>query len=140
MTKQEKNAKRREYYKTHKEQVLATQKKWRESHREAFNEYHRNYQKAHREEIKAKKIAREKRLAYCRAYSKEWYLANQMYKKTYRRVYGRLATAIGADAINTEVVERLNGTLDTIITDRRSQVEKGRWIDQRTGKVYTGIR
>ena len=70
-----------------------------------------------------------------RAYARSWYKANRMYKKTYRRLYSRLI-----QASDPQKMGDLSGALDAIISDRARQVKKGRWLDERTGAVYTGIR
>lgn len=80
-------------------------------------------------EVKAFKAAK-------RAYAKRWYLANRMYKKTYARFYRRAID----DKCNFEQRGAANTALDEIIRDRRMQVSKGRWLDERTGGVYTGIK
>lgn len=70
-----------------------------------------------------------------RAYAKKWYEANRMYKKTYARFYRR---AIDKHC-NLEQRGAANTALDEIIRDRKYQVRAGRWLDERTGSVYTGI-
>lgn len=71
-----------------------------------------------------------------RAYAKKWYKANRMYKKTYSRFYRR---AIDGKC-NLEQRKATNTALDEIIRDRKYQVRAGRWLDERTGAVYTGIK
>lgn len=70
------------------------------------------------------------------AYDKKWYAANRMYKKTYARFYRRAID----DKYNLEQREATNTALDEIIRDRKYQVNAGRWLDERTGGVYTGIK
>lgn len=141
MTKKQKSDYDHKYYLANRDRILAARADYRERNREACNEYNRNYYAKNREAIlasrKAKKIARENELAYKRAYARQWYLANKMYKKTYGRLYSQLGTALNRGDADTAI--RINNTLDTIIIDRKSQIRKGRWFDQRTGNIYVGI-
>lgn len=51
------NAWRREYYKIHREQMIAKSKKWRKKNRDKCNAYAKEYYKTHREQIIAKVMA-----------------------------------------------------------------------------------
>ena len=46
-------AKRREYYRTHKEQMAAANKRWQQSHREHLRAYQKAYREAHPEKVRA---------------------------------------------------------------------------------------
>lgn len=75
--------------------------------------------------------------AYKKAYNREWYLANKFYKDTYQRIAGRQKSATKRGL--TETAEMYGNTNIVLVLDRATRVRKGRWIDQRTGGVYTGI-
>lgn len=57
-------------------------------------------------------------------YNRKWYLANKSYKKTYVRLRNR----------------GLNITAKDLVYDRQQQVVHGRWIDERDGERYIGIK
>lgn len=58
------------------------------------------------------------------AYNRKWYLANKSYKKTYSRLRNR----------------GLYITAKDIVFDRQQQVVNGRWLDERDGMPYLGIK
>ena len=60
MTKEERNAYQKEYYKAHKEQVLAAKKAWKEANKEHYKAYQKAYHKAHKEERKEYQKAYQK--------------------------------------------------------------------------------
>ena len=80
------------------------------------------------------KIKRQ-RMESKRLYSREWYHANKMYKRTYCRFWRALQKKH-----LTREVDQYNTALDILILDRRTQVKRGKWIDERTGSEYRGIR
>jgi len=80
------------------------------------------------------KIESEERKARKRAYIKEWYKANKLYKGTYLRIYKKAKkSATKAGATMYEDAAKV------IVEDRKERVKRGRWIDERTGEIYNGI-
>ena len=71
MTKEERNAKAREWYKANKEQVKSKKKDYYQTHKQERKTYQKAYNKANKEQCKAYYEAhKEQHNAYTRAYSK----------------------------------------------------------------------
>ena len=82
MTKEERNAYQKEYYKAHKEQMLAATKAWKEAHKEQLKAANKAWCEANREQIKA----------YQKAYQKEYYQAHKEQKKAAKKAYQKAYT------------------------------------------------
>ena len=73
MTKEERNAYQKEYYKAHKEQCKAANKAYYEAHREEHNAYMKAYYEAHKEQRKASRKAwHEAHKEHYNAYMKDY--------------------------------------------------------------------
>ncbi len=72
--------------------------------------------------------------AYKKAYNREWYKANKMYKDTYHRIYKKARTAESEEKATQFAIANM-----VLVSDRRERVSRGSWIDERTGKAYVGI-
>ena len=75
MTKEERNAKAREWYQARKEEIIAKKKAYSQSHKEQAKEYKKKWYQAHKEEIIPKKKAykeahKEEAKAYMKTYHK----------------------------------------------------------------------
>lgn len=67
-------------------------------------------------------------------YNKQWYLANRMYKKMYSRLDYQSKTS------PLEIQSTYHDAISVIIFDRKRQIKAGRWIDERNGYPYIGIK
>lgn len=84
-----------------------------------------------------KKMSATARNSLKKEYNRQWYLANRMYKKTYARLHrkDRKLQSVGAEWDN-----QFGITVDVIVADRKSQISRGLWLDERNGKPYFGIK
>ena len=106
MTKEERNAYKKEYYKAHKDAYKAANKAWCEAHKEQIKAYQKAYQKAykkaHKEQVKAaSKAWCEANREQYKAYQKEYYKAHKEELKAYRQAHKEQIKAYTKSDVNS---------------------------------------